>query len=431
MTTQREHGKTTVAAESSRRRRPASPLLTGIISLAAAAVFAGVRWATWAQGNIANFILVGRHFAIASQVPPGIPLQPTYGYDGQWFYRIALDPANLSKFAYGIRIDRGYRYMRIGYPSLTWLLSGGQHALVPYVLVAINVVALGALGYLGAVFARQYGRSPLWGLLLPGYFGLLTSISRDTAEPLAVACLLAGLLAYRARRPVLTGVLLAFGALTRETTMAAVAALALVRVVGMVRDRRWPGRDDVAWVLPSVVFVAWEAVAYAVTGVFPLGADKDQNAGMPFIAPVHALVSNLGQISLNPANQVDVWLLEFVILLFCAVAALVVLRRSQARGHEKLAFVLYIIVICAVTPSTWSSLDADLRSFLEVYLLGVIVLLSVPAGRLGRRLSWMLPALAIVLVPALVLVTERRLTLSLSHGLPPPLLPIDTAYNRF
>lgn len=424
MSTLREHGGPAALEGSGRRRRTASPLLAGLITLAAAAAFAGARWATWARGNIGNFILVGRHFSIASQVLPGIPVQPTYGYDGQWYYRLALDPANLSRFAYGIRIDRGYRYMRIGYPSLTWLLSAGRHEIVPYTLVAVNVLAVGTLGYFGAVFARQHGRSPLWGLLLPGFFGLLTSISRDTGEPLAVACLLAGLLALRARRPVLAGVLLACGALTRETIMVAVAAVALVQIAGLARGRRRPGRDAVAWALPVVAFVAWEAVAYVVTGVFPLAADKNQNAGTPFIAPVQALIFNLGHLSLNPADQYDVWLLEFAILLLVVVAAFALLRRSQVPGHEKLAFVLYVLEICAVTPSTWSSVDADLRSFVEAYLLAVIVLLGVPAARLGRRLAWVLPALAVALVPAIVLVTERRLTLSLSGPeLPQPGTP--------
>ena len=47
---------------------------------------------------------------------------------------------------------------------------------------------------------------------MPGYFGLITSLSRDTAEPLAAVFLLAGLLAIRARRPVLAAALLAYGA---------------------------------------------------------------------------------------------------------------------------------------------------------------------------------------------------------------------------
>lgn len=413
MTTLREHGRAAASEDPGRQRRTASPLLAGLIALAATAAFAGARWATWARGNIGNFILVGRHFAIVAQVPPGIPVQPTYGYDGEWYYRLALNPANLSPVAYGIRIDRGYRYMRMGYPALTWVLSAGRQAVVPYTLVAVNVLAVGVLGYLGAVIARRCGRNPLWGLLLPGFFGLLTSVSRDTGEPLAVVCLLAGLLAFRARRPVLAGALLACGALTRETAMVAVAALALARVAGLARDRRRPGRDDVAWALPAAAFAAWQAAAWALTGVVPLVADKEQNAGTPFTAPAQALIFNLGHLSPNPADQYDVWVLEFAILLLVVVAALVLLRRSQVPGHEKLAFVLYVIEICAVTPSTWSSVDADLRSFVEAYLLAVIVLLGVPAARLGRRLAWILPVLGVALVPALVLVTERRLTLSL------------------
>ena len=66
-----------------------------------------------------------------------------------------------------------------------------------------NVAAIGALGYLGAMIARQGGRHAAWGLLLPGYFGLVTSLSRDTAEPVDAAFLVAGLLAIRARRPAL------------------------------------------------------------------------------------------------------------------------------------------------------------------------------------------------------------------------------------
>jgi hypothetical protein len=77
--------------------------------------------------------------------------------------------------------------------------------------------------------------------------------------------------------------------------------------------------------------------------------------------------------------------------------------------HERLALVLYVIEICVVAPSTWNSLDADLRSFIEVYLLAAVILLGTPRRRLGPRL---LPALEVLLVPALIVVTQRRLTLS-------------------
>ena len=385
------------------------PVLPALIAVLAAVAFALARLQTWAKGSIGAFILVGRHFSVPSQLPPGIPLQPTYGYDGQFFYRLALNPLNLSHTAYGITVDRPYRFMRIGYPALTWLVSAGQHDVVPVMLVAVNVAAIAAIGYLGGVFAQQGGRHAAWGLLLPGYYGLITSLSRDTAEPLAAVCLLAGLLALRARRPVLAAVLLGYGVLTRETVMVAVAAIAIVRVIGIIRRRDRPGRDDLPWVVPAVAFVIWQVVVKAITGSLPILSDGGRNAGAPFVAPVEALKSNLGHVNVHQFDQYDLWLLEIVILAAFTIAALLCLRATSVPVYERLAFVLYLVEICVVTPNTWNSLDADLRSFIEVYLLAAIILLGTARRYLG---AWLLPSLAASLVPALIVVTQRRLTLS-------------------
>ena len=304
-------------------------------------------------------------------------------------------------------MDRPYRYMRIGYPALTWLVSLGQHALVPVMLVAVNVAAIGALGYLGALFAAEGGRHALAGLLMPGYFGLITSLSRDTAEPLAAVCLLAGLLAIRDRRPLLAAALLAYGALTRETVMVAVAAIAIVRVAGILRGQARRGRDDLAWAVPAAAFAAWQVVVKAATGSVPLLADSGRNAGAPFIAPLQAFRHNLAHVHLHQFEQYDLWFLELAILVCFSVAALLCLRSTNAPVHERLAFILYLIEICVVTPSTWNSLDADMRSFIEVYLLAVIILLGTPRRALG---AWLLPSLAALTMPALIVITQRRLT---------------------
>jgi hypothetical protein len=386
------------------------PVVPGAIALLAALAFVLARLHVWAKGDISRFILIGRHFATVSQLPPGVAVSPTYGYDGQFYYRLALNPGNFSHIAYGIRLDQPYRFMRIGYPWLTWLISVGQHVLVPVMLVVVNVVAIGAIGYLGGVFARQGDRHALAGLVIPAYFGLLTSVSRDTAEPLAAVCLLGGLLAVRARRPVLAGLLLACGALSRETVMVAVAAIFIIRVAGVARGREpaRPLRADLAWVLPTVAFVAWEAIVKVLTGSVPVLTDSDHNADLPFVAPLEALRSNLHHLNLHPFDQYTVWFLEIIILALFALAALLSWRSTNAPVHERLALVLYMIEICVVTPNTWGSLDADLRSFIEVYLMAAIILLGTPLRRLR---SW-LPYLGVLLIAALVVVTQRRVTLS-------------------
>lgn len=391
------------------------PVAPGLLVLLGTLGFVLARWQRWSRGDIGSWILVGSRFATSGQLwlAPGIPIrQNSYGYDGQFYYRLALNPANLHQSAYGITLDAPYRLMRIGYPVLTWLASAGQRALVPAMLVAVNVAAMAAIGFLGGRFARQGGHHALWGLLLPAYFGLLTSVARDTAEPVACALLLGGLLAIRARRSVLAGVLLAFGALTRETVMVAVAAVAAVRVVAFARHQERPGREDIAWLLPAGAFAAWESVVHAVTGSFPLLADDDQNAGAPFVAAFDAVRNNLGHLSWTQLTAVDDWLLELAVLIAVAVMALACWQRSRVPLHERVALVGFLVEICVVTPSTWSSLNADMRSFVEVFLLGIVVLLGVPRVRPARFGAWLLPAAAAWALPAVYLVGMHRLVWS-------------------
>jgi hypothetical protein len=105
-------------------------------------------------------------------------------------------------------------------------------------------------------------------------------------------------------------------------------------------------------------------------------------------------------------DRYDLWFLQLASLAAFTMVALLCLASASSPVHQRLAFVLYLVEICVVTPSTWGSLDADLRSFIEVYLLAVIILLGTPRRSRG---AWLLPSLAELTVPALVVVTQRRL----------------------
>ena len=223
------------------------PLVPGVIAFLGWLGFALARWQIWAKGHLSLFIMAGHVYTHRGQLPRGLLLVPSDGYDGQFYYRLALDPGQLEQTAFGITMDQSYRYTRIRYPVLAWLLSLGQHQLVPLVLVAIDLLAVAAMAALGGMFARESGRHALWGLAFAAYFGLVISVGRDTAEPLAEACMLGGLLAYRhaaaagRARYVLAAALFAVGAVTRETILLAPAAIAVTRLIAMARRRARPG----------------------------------------------------------------------------------------------------------------------------------------------------------------------------------------------
>jgi hypothetical protein len=244
---------------------------------------------------------------------------------------------------------------------------------------------------LGGLFAQEAGRHALWGLLLAGYFGLATSVARDLTEPLAAACLLGGLLAYRRRRPVLAAGLFAFAALTRETAVIAPVALGITRLIGIARRRTRPGWADLAWIVPGAAFVAWEAVLKLVTGEFPIVQDGGKNAGAPFVAAFQSIAHNVSHLTTSvhgAPGAVIIWDLEFGVLMLFTVAALWTLGRSPVPGYERLALVLYVLEIFSLSPTNWDGY-ADLRSFVEVFLLATLVLFAAP-----RRLVWFAAAAA-------------------------------------
>ena len=212
-----------------------SPVVTALIALGGYIGFVLFRWWVAANGNVTKFVRAELPFAHPARVPASVYVFPSNGYDGQFFYRLALDPVDLRRTAFGITLDHPYRLQRIGYPALAWLFSLGHHRLAPIALVVVNVLALAMIGLLGGMLAAESGRHAIWGLLLAGYFGFLKSVGNDLAEPVAAACLLGGVLAYRRERPVVAGLLFAYGALTRETAMIVPLAILLVRLPGVIR----------------------------------------------------------------------------------------------------------------------------------------------------------------------------------------------------
>jgi hypothetical protein len=367
------------------RTRLDRPVVAGIIAVVAMTAEVVARVLVRLQGNVSGLALIGDVYAYRWLLPGGVEVQGYLGYDGQFYYRMARNPANLSWSAYGIGMDAWYRFVRIGYSALAWLGSAGQVPALPWALVIINVLAVGAIAVLGGRFAHEAGRHALWGLLLAGYFGLATSVARDLTEPLAAACLLGGILAYRHRQWLAAAGLFAFAGLTRETALVAPFALAIVRLVAMARRRARPGREDLVWLIPALIFVAWEVVLRLTSGVIPIFQDSGKNAGAPFVAAVMAIGHNFGHLASSvpgAPGAIIIWCLELLVLTLFAVMALCSLRATTVPVYERLALVLYVVEIFCLSPTNWDGY-ADLRSFVEVYLLATLILFAAP-----RKLWW-------------------------------------------
>lgn len=385
-----------------------NPVACGLIAFIGWLAFALARWQTWAAGRIGLFVMAGHVYSRHASLPH----VPKKGYDGQFYYRFALNPFNWHHTAYGITIDHPYRYTRLGYPLVAWVVSLGQHRLVPVALVVINLICVAIIGWLGGKFARESGRHALWGLLFVAYFGLVISVGRDTAEPLADACMLGGLLAYRHARYVLAAVAIAFGVITNEPILVVAVAIALTRLYAMYRRRARPGLPDLVWVLPGAAYVVLQAVQhFVVHGKAGGVADVTQNFTLPFKALVPALVRDFRLMSWTHLGMYDINLIEFIALAAVVVAGLLVLRSTTAPVHERVAFVGFAGVEMVIASGQfWDSVFGDGRTYIDAFLLAVIMLLATPARAdrfavTNKRLGW----LAALAVAALIVVARRRI----------------------
>jgi hypothetical protein len=196
------------------------------------AVFVSVRLE---QHDALWFVRLGSSFLSAAHtsdvIRPSLGAQNTFGYDGQYYFALAADPAHAHDY---MGENAGIVYSRPLYPAVSRAASLGSVTALPYAMLVVNLLAvLGGTAAVALWFVKR-DFSP-WPALLYGLFpGLVVTVFRDLTEPLAFGLAAVAVLAFdrtRSRRLVLSALIFALAVLTRETivpvALAGAAALAL------------------------------------------------------------------------------------------------------------------------------------------------------------------------------------------------------------
>lgn len=205
---------------------------------------------------------------------------PGTGYDGQWFYGLALDPLLRENLTAGFDMPR-YRAGRPLLGMAAWLLAAGRAEVVPTALLAVGPLALAVGAAAVARLAVAAGRSRWWGLGFCAIPGVVVGVTHATAEPLGLAAVAVGLsltVAWRAGRghPALAGLAFAAAALTKESYLVfalVAAAVVAVDAAGPPRSSRPSRVRAAAWVLlPGIAaLAAW--MGYVAVQVPPSAGD--------------------------------------------------------------------------------------------------------------------------------------------------------------
>ena len=214
------------------------------VVLVVAAFYAAMVSVRLHQHSVRWFAHLGSHYETLSHtssvIGPQDGAESADGYDGQFFYFIAVDPKHARYYMHDAAGDQsGIRYARIVYPLLARAVSAGNTKAVPYAMVGLNVIAVCVGTAAAALWLLRRRRSPWFAALYGLWPGLVFAVFRDLSEPIAYAFVALAALAFdvrQTRRLAGAAALFALSLLTRETTIVfpLVAATAVA-----LHDRAW------------------------------------------------------------------------------------------------------------------------------------------------------------------------------------------------
>jgi hypothetical protein len=349
-----------------------APFLVAVTVIGAYAV-----WIVWTAAHqpIIELARVGTMFQGRAAGSPAIDaLDPEVsggvGYDGQFFLYIASDPLN----ADGYLDEPAYRYSRIVYPLLARAAAAGQQDAIPWALLLLNVIALGAGTFAVALLLKGRGLSPWYALLFGLYPGLYVAVSHDLAEPIAYAFAAAGLLAFERRHVGTAAFTFAVAGLTRETTLLFPATLALWLVVRR-RTR------DAAILAAAVVPYLGLRVGLWIW----LGAGNDAQAQELSVIPFGGLLSH------PLSDRLTTEQVLAVVAPSLAVLGLAIAARVGWRDVSALAANVLVLVVLLPAPS-YADYTASGRIASGVVLAGVLCFPALARRNLLAQ-AWIVAAL--------------------------------------
>lgn len=348
-----------------RLRRSDHPLAPAFLGLLAASVMV----ALYAGGDLSRLVRAAPPWADPAATPAGLAVAER-GYDGMFYYRLALDPLTDVRTDHGITLDLpAYRQQRILYPVLAWAASLGDERRVPAALALVNVVALFGVGWIGGALARTAGRHALWGTLFVAYPGIAVTLRGDLTEAVGAVLVLGGLLLLRSAQSARASAALTLAALARETTLLVPAAVTLTR---LLRAPRSVG----GWLplaLPGVVAIAWQAVVILRWRSIP-AAEGVTALDPPFLGVLAAAWLNVERL---PAERLMVWaaMLAFVLVMVAVGARALAASRIP---HERAAWYGYAALATVLEANIWAN-EAMLRSLTELGMLTALLALAASA----------------------------------------------------
>ncbi|MGB5594127.1 MAG: hypothetical protein WBM32_15880 [Crocosphaera sp.] len=313
------------------------------------------------DSNITGFFRIGSILPLSPYLAPAntIIYQGEIGYDGQQFLSLALDPFLENPETINSLDHPIYRYRRILYPLISYILGLGNKTLIPYIMVGINAISIVVIVAISNLYFKLDNISKhqsLFTLCIPGIWMVL---SLGTADLFSSVFLIASFYFYRYDKFKGTALFISLGCLTRETLLIMWFSLFLASLI----QRKFEQIKYLLWGLLPPVF--W--TVYITFLGLPGKVRVKDNFGLPFMGIINKF-TNLLTGGINGKNLFEAYMF---FLLFLSIAAILILYIKQ-RQHNLLMQVAnsFYTLMFAFSSITILGYYLDYsRVFMDVYFL--------------------------------------------------------------
>jgi|GEM_PF-5674659 len=270
------------------------------------------------------------------------------GYDGAAYYYIAIDPSDLARISR--YPDYTFRYQRITYPLIVYILSLGSADTIPLLLFSLNLACVIILAF---IFSKNHGMK-LYVVAIPGIF---IAVLHDLVEPLWALAIASAFIRLK-KRPDLSALLFSFAFLTKETTVVIVGPVFLYYAL----SRKW--KKAKLMLIPFIVYTLWQVTLLGAFGQLP--SVRLKKFAFSATGFGDSFVYNLT----NPnVENLPVILLQLTVPLFILVSFSAL--RCE-RNEVTTTFLLTSLVLPFLHPGLWIDINAASRNILPQTLMALL-----------------------------------------------------------
>lgn len=317
--------------------------------------------------DLSGFILIGDTFVVKESIQNNLTIIPnSSGFDGQFYYRLAINPFTTQRSKDGITLDKpSLRQQRVIYPLLSWVLVLGNKNLIPLSLFLINIFALIGLTILSLKLTKN-NKFPWLGIILPLYPTFLIATSRDLTDVVSACFLLGGYYLYTKNKNYLAAIIFTIAALARETTIILPSVLAIFSLFSYIKNKNKKYLLKlIIFSTPLITFAIWQIILYLIWGQFPLSASYASNITAPF----KDLILTLDFNSLNGR----IMIVEICYLFGVIILSSLVFKKIRD-WPLKITWILYLVLFSLYSRSIWIDDFTFFRSFTELFIFSFIMI---------------------------------------------------------